>query len=64
MVYQPLRTNFQKLKEVFVYNILMYKNLSQFPNGYYGLGDENSSLKACFPEISCFSHLFAEEIVT
>ena len=56
--------NFKNMKEVFVDNILMYKNLSQFCNNDYGFGDENASFKACFPEISYFSHLFAEDIVT
>lgn len=64
MVYKHMRTNFPKLKEDFVSNILMYKNLSQICNRYYGLGDTNASLKACFPEISYFRHLFAEDIVT
>lgn len=64
MVYKLLRTNFQKQKEFFVDNILMYNNLSLFCNNYYGLGDANASLKDCFPEISCFSHLFVEDSVT
>lgn len=64
MVYKPIRNNFQKMKEFFVDKILLYKNLSLFCNNYYRLGDANASLKECFPEISCFSHLFAEDSVT
>jgi len=63
MVYKQLRTNFQKLKEGFVANILLYKNISPFSNTYYDLGDANDSLKAYFSEISYFSHLFVEQIV-
>ena len=42
----------------------MYNNISQFCNSYDGLGDANASLKERFPKISCFGHLFPEDIVT
>ena len=31
--------NLKKKKVVFVYNVLIYKNHSQFSNSYYGFGD-------------------------
>jgi len=43
---------FQKLKELFFANILMYKNLSHFSNIYYGLGYTKEALQTYFPKFS------------
>ena len=56
-----------KKKEVFVHNIYIHKNLSQFCNSFYRLRDSNSSLWPIFQGlnyliVSCFSHTFIAHI--
>ena len=62
-----MKTNSRKPKEVFDYNRLIHKKLSQFCNRCYHLRDSNSFLCPIFQGlnyliISCFSHKFSERI--
>ena len=45
------KNNFEKLREFFLLNILIYINLSQVLHRYYGLGKSKVSSKGFFPEI-------------
>jgi hypothetical protein len=45
------KLNIRKMKEVFVGNNPIHKNLSQFLHGYHGLGESKRGLRPCFPEI-------------